>query len=320
LAAELDLATIDLLHLGRGATLGSTMVVHGKLWSWPPSARALRFVAYFLILAGVAAWKFVPRSWTPSLNVQTAHYVIASTATREQTDAIGRVVEQLYAAYSNRFGIFPQFRRAHPRLQLKLYRDRQEFRRINPGLGWAEAFYRRPSCQAYYSAQEVNPYHWMLHEAVHQLNAEVTQLQLAQWLDEGLSEYFSTSRLTPARLAVGQTDPDTYPVWWIDQLATTPDLAFNIRNGSVIPLRTLVSGSGGPSMNRHFNLYYLHWWTLAHFLFESPRYREGVLRLIERGGGLEAFTECIGPIDAVQAEWHAHVRRLKGALAPGTGA
>src|SRR5580765_477372 len=46
------------------------------------------------------------------------------------------------------------------------------------------------------------------------------------------------------------------PVWWIDELATGPNLAENIRNGSVIPLRCIVTNRGGPSMSRHFNLYY----------------------------------------------------------------
>jgi hypothetical protein len=37
----------------------------------------------------------------------------------------------------------PQFRREHPKLKVKLFKDRAEFRRINSGLGWAEAFYRK---------------------------------------------------------------------------------------------------------------------------------------------------------------------------------
>ena len=31
--------------------------------------------------------------------------------------------------------------------------------------------------------------------------------------------------------------------------------------------------------------------------------------------GLDAFEQLIGPVDTVQAEWHAYVRRLKAALA-----
>ena len=68
-------------------------------------------------------------------------------------------------------------------------------------------------------------------------------------------------------------------------------------------------------LNRHFNLYYLHWWTLTYFVFETPQHRERALALVQRGGGLDTFEQLIGPVDTVQTEWHAYVRRLKAALA-----
>lgn len=106
-------------------------------------------------------------------------------------------------------------------------------------------------------------------------------------------------------------------MWWIEELATSPDLAENIKNGSVIPLRSIVTNRGGPSMSSHFNLYYLHWWTLTHFIFESPQYRERAQALVQRGGGLDAFEQIIGPVDKVQNEWHAYIRRLKTAISKG---
>jgi hypothetical protein len=281
---------------------------------WKLTAREARMLVYLLLLLGVVAWKFVPRPWHPSLKIETSHHAIYSSATRSDTEATAHALELLYNVYSNRFGVLPTFRPTHPTLQVKLFRDRTEFRRVNPGLGWAEAFYREPYCRAYYSAGESNPFHWMLHEAVHQLNNEVAHLDLAKWLEEGLAEYFSTSRLAPTELRLGRIDPDTYPVWWIDEIATRPALAENIRNGSVIPLRSIISNSGGPGMRRHFNLYYLHWWTLTYFIFESSRYSEHALDLAKRGGGLAAFEQTIGPLDQVQIEWHDYVRQLKAAL------
>src|SRR5258705_654780 len=144
----------------------------------------------------------------------------------------------------------------------------------------------------------------MLHEAVHQLNSEVAHLELVKWLEEGLAEYFSTSQFIRGKLLVGKIDPNTYPVWWNEIIATTPDLATNLQNGSVIPLRSIISGIGGPSMRRNVNLYYLHWWTLTHFLFETPKYREPAFALINDGGGIDAFTRHIGDIELVQGEWH----------------
>src|SRR5947207_3708541 len=188
------------------------------MFRWSLKPREIRMLVYVAILLGVVAWKFLPRPWKPSLTVETTHHRIYSSATRLQTEEIARVLEILYASYSNRFGASPEVRRAHAKLQVKLFKDRKEFRRINPGLGWAEAFYREPYCRAYYSAQEMNPYHWMLHEAAHQLNHEVAHLKLEKWLEEGLADYFGTSRLQSNRLALGQIDLETYPVWWMEEV------------------------------------------------------------------------------------------------------
>jgi hypothetical protein len=187
-------------------------------------------------------------------------------------------------------------------------------RHINPGLGWAEAFYRKPYCRAYYSAEEANPYHWMLHEAVHQLNAEVANVRLEKWLEEGLAEYFSTSRIKDGQLLLGKVDPNTYPVWWLDEIAKGPDLNKNIQNGDVIPLRAIITNRGGPRMNSHVNLYYLHWWTLTHFIFESKQTSGAAIKLIQSGGDFESCEKLSGPVERLQTNWHAHVRQLKERL------
>jgi hypothetical protein len=277
-------------------------------------AREKRLLVYLAIVVGFAVWKFAPRSWTPERTLETAHYQIASTATLEQTEAMARTVEVLYAAYSNRFSTLPTFSTNHPKLKLLLYKDRDEMRRINRGLGWAEAFYRKPYCRAYYSANETNPYHWMLHEAVHQLNEEVAHVNPAKWLEEGLAEYLSTSRIKDGELLLGRVDPNTYPVWWIDEIAKTESIEVNIRNGDVIPLRSIITGRGGPMMRSNFNLYYLHWWTLTHYVFESKQTSTNAMKLLERGGDLKTFEELFGPVENVQSNWHAHVRELKRRL------
>jgi hypothetical protein len=290
------------------------MVLRTGKFRWQLKPREIRLLIYLLVLLGVVAWKFVPRPWHPAITIEAPHHLILSSATQPQTADTAHTLGPLYNAYSNRFGSLTQFRRDHPKLKVKLFKDRAEFLHVNPGLGWAEAFYREPYCLAYFSADEINPYHWMLHEAVHQLNHEVARLELEKWLEEGLAEYFSTSRFISNRLAVGRIDANTYPVWWIEKLATSPDVSENIRNGSVIPLRSIITNRGGPAMNSHFNLYYLHWWTLTHFLFESPQYRERALALVQKGGTLGAFEETIGPVEKVQAEWHSYIRRLRKAM------
>ena len=103
--------------------------------AWRFNSRTTRLLIYFAILLGVVVWKYCPRPWTPARTVETPHYVIASTASQAQTEEVGRVVELLYNAYSNRFGTLPTFRHEHPRLKLLLYKDRREFRRVKPGAG-----------------------------------------------------------------------------------------------------------------------------------------------------------------------------------------
>jgi len=76
-------------------------------------------------------------------------------------------------------------------------------------------------------------------------------------------------------------------------------------------LRAVITNHGGPAMKTSFNLYYLHWWTLTHFVFESPRCREHALELTQQGGTIEAFEQLLGPAEAVQTELHAYVRDLK---------
>lgn len=279
---------------------------------WSP--RTIRYTLYFLIIAGIASWRFYPRKWTPSVVIETAHFVISSTASREDTEAMGSAAEALYRAYEQRFQSLPSFRREHPKLKLRLYSSREEFRWIHPGLDWEEAFYQEPYCNAYVATGHANSHHWMLHEVVHQLNHEVAQLELEQWLDEGLAEYLSTSRIIDGELQPGTIDPLTYPVWWKAMIATSRSLPENLENGSVIPLRAIITDSGGPSMDANVNLYYLHWWTLAHFLFESEKHRPAMLALLSDGGDLAAVEQRINPIETLQADWHAHVHRIKDTL------
>src|SRR6185503_19146705 len=123
---------------------------------------------------------------------------------------------------------------------------------------------------------------------------------LEKWLEEGLAEYFSTSRTKDNKLQLGHPDPNTYPVWWLDEIATDSDLAKNISNGSVIPLRAIITNRGGPRMNSHFNLYYLHWWTLTHYIFESKQTSASATKLIQSGGDLKSIEELFGPVESFQ--------------------
>jgi hypothetical protein len=152
-----------------------------------------------------------------------------------------------------------------------------------------------------------------MHEATHQLNDAAARLRLPQWLEEGLACYVSTSRIVDDSLHLGDIDTNTYPVWWLDSLDLSGALDADKKRGAIIPLRVILSGRGGPSVNRHFNLYYLHWWSLTHFLihYENGRYKAALGRLIADGGDLPAFEKHIGPIETIESRWYVYLADLQ---------
>ncbi len=276
-----------------------------------------RLLGYLLAALAILAWDVWRHDWRPQVEIGTAHFRIHSSATEEQTRAMGQRVEKLYAAYVEMFPDVVAATNRAGKFEMKMFKDREEFRWCNRVRDWAEAFYRPPYSHFYWSEKEVNPYHWMLHEVVHQLNHELGYFQLAKWLDEGVAEYFSTSFLGADRLKLGVIDVNTYPVWWSDKLATSGQREADVANGSFIPLRTIITGKGGPDMDEAFNLYYLHWWSLAHYLFEFDKgqHRDGCRQLMREGGSLAGFEKLIGPLERIEPEWYQHIQRLKRSVA-----
>lgn len=275
-----------------------------------------RLLVLFGLLLAIVGGDALYRRWHPTFSCVTAHFTIQSSATPEQTKKVGEFVEILQATYKK---TLPELVKADqtnaPLLQLKLFKDRTEFRRCHRGLGWAEAYYKYPCSHAYYS-EEANPYQWMSHEVVHQLNREVSGLDLEKWCDEGIAEYFSTSIFRNGELRAGKVDHNTYPIWWLEDLALTGNLTNDIASTTIIPLRAIITDHGGPRMNTYFNLYYIHWWSLTHFLLESDnaKYRAGYVRLLQTEQTLENFEKEIGPVEQVQVEWYKYLRQQKWLL------
>ena len=278
-----------------------------------PRARIYLYVSIGLLAVGFDyAWRY----WSPELVHETPHYILYSTATAEQTAEIGLAAELLYRSYLELLTPVFTVDPSHPKLKMKLFKSRKEFRRSNRGVGWAEAFYRKPYCYQYYPSGDANPYQWMIHEATHQLSWEIAGLRLPKWLDEGIAEYISTSRIVDNRIVFGQIDTNTYPTWWLSIMATSKNMEKDKENFSFIPLHVIVTGEAGPDMDEHFNLYYVHWWTLTHFLFhfQDGTYKHGLMQVIKRGGSLADFTELIGRVEDVERQWYAHVLTLKDSL------
>jgi hypothetical protein len=242
--------------------------------------------------------------------VETAHYAITSTADDEQTRRVGEAVEALHAAYLAWFPDVVQRPANAAKLRLTLYADKRELRANNRSSPWAEAYYLAPVSYAYYANDGANPYHWMLHEATHQLNNEVARFPKTKWIEEGLGTYFGASRIVDGRLRPGEIDGDAYPIWWLDGIGLSGDLDADIAAGQWIPIRALITGRDAPSIHSNVNRYYVQYWSLTHFLFhgDGGRHAEAYRRLIAEGGTLENFERLIGPADRIERDWYRHLQ------------
>jgi hypothetical protein len=241
--------------------------------------------------------------------VETAHYAITSAAPPAQTGLVAEAVESLHGAYTAFFGNELTIEASAPKLQLVLYKDRNQFKAHNRSSPWAEAFYLFPQCHAYYADGYPNPYHWMVHEATHQLSNEVAHFRKARWVDEGLATYFGASQIQDGKLMPGSIDVNAYPIWWLKSLPLSGVLEDDIQSGGIIPLRALISDTG-PPIGQHVNLYYIEYWSLSHFMFHyrNGKYAKQYKALIAHGATLEAFEKSIGPVDQIQREWYEYLR------------
>jgi hypothetical protein len=242
---------------------------------------------------------------------ETSHYRIHYTGTREQAELVAGAVEKLHAAYAS---VFPQTSPVAPeKLILVLYKDRPEFKLNNRSSRWAEAYYLPPACYAYFDAAAENPYHWMMHEATHQLARQVSGFRRNRWIDEGLASYFSTSMLAASGVQLGAIDETAYPIWWIGHFDLTGDAVHDAAAGNFIPLEVLLTGQGGPDPNLKFNLYYVDAWSLTHFMFhyERGKYAQTYGQFLAKGATRDDFAALIGPVERVQEEWYRYLVELQ---------
>lgn len=271
-------------------------------------------VSVLIAAAAVGGWFYSrePESTDslPPPTMLTPHYAISSTADETQTKRVAAAVESLHAAYAEFFAR-KDIDSSGKKLLLVLYRDRAEFKLNNRSASWAEAYYSPPACHAYYDENAANPYHWMIHEATHQLNREISGFERRRWSDEGLAAYFATSQLRDGKLLLGELDRDTYPLWWLPKMKLTGDRREDIGSGRIIALRYLLTDTGPPIV-KHVNLYYIEYWSLVHYLLHRNGGRDAPAfkALMAEGASVDNFEKRFGPVETVEAGWYEHLRSL----------
>lgn len=239
---------------------------------------------------------------------RSRHYEVVSSAGDADTTRVADAAEALHEAYLAFFGAAaPTTTSLH---RLRLYGSREEFRRHNRSRPWAEAYYLAPICHAYVERSAQNPYHWMVHEATHQLNDSIIDLRRPRWINEGLASYFGASRLADGKLLAGDLDIHAYPTWWLHRTPFSGDLATDIEQGRVIPLHDLIAGSA--DIDSTVNQHYIGFLSLTHFLVhhDHGKYLPRYLALVENKGDLDDFEHLIGPLPEIERAWYAHLLAL----------
>lgn len=282
----------------------------------PKNAREKRAAVLLVLLLSLIAGYSCFTYWSASSSLETAHFLIFSSATKEQTEEVSRVLEDLFTQYQSLFGESSGFQISDEKLKMKLYKDRNEFKRVHPLSGWAEGFYRPPYSYQYYSASNANPYHWMVHEATHQLNHEVAHFNLPNWAEEGFATYMSTSKYENGVFRLGDIDPHTYPIWWLSGLKLSGSLDADYQEGKIIPLEVIFSGTGGPSLKSSFNLYYIEWWSVVHFFmhYDNGRVRDLFLSFLEGEASFEILVQAVGSRKDLEQKWYSHLLSLIDSL------
>lgn len=271
-------------------------------------------LASLLLGCGRAPAPVDPTSAAPAAGqvIETTHFALHTTAGADASARASAAVEALHQAYARFFDGLPPAAAGSQKLKLRLYASRADFRANSRGPTWAEAYYHQGVCHAYLDEDQANPYHWLLHEAVHQLNREVLGHAKDKWINEGLATYFGSSRYAAGRLEPGVPDFGTYPLWWLDDWELTGDWMQDVEAQRVVPLRALITGQGGPPIAATVNAHYLGYWSLTHFLLhhDGGRYAAGYRELIRSGGTLADFERHVAALDQVEGEWYAYVQGL----------
>jgi hypothetical protein len=246
--------------------------------------------------------------------VTTEHYAIASNATQTQTQQAAEGLESLHAAWRAQFADRLEGKPVHARLQVALYRDRADFKAHNAARAWAQGYYRTPVAHAWFDARASNPTHWLLHEATHQLDAEVAGFARTPWVEEGLATYFAASRVVDGELRPGEIDFDAYPLRWLGLIAPSGDLQRDLAARRLVPLQEL-HDSDGPEHFSDVYGYYLGYWSLTHYLLhgDDGRHAGAFRAMVADGGSFEQFEQRVGRVDGVQAAWYAYVMQQAAA-------
>ncbi|MFC1743051.1 hypothetical protein ACFL35_03580 [Candidatus Riflebacteria bacterium] len=273
--------------------------------------RKIRYLIYIALIG----FYFYYTWWSPDIVLESEHFIARSTAAKKSTQIALQKVELLYKIFkkefqANNFAFNPDV----TKFKLVIYKTRAEYKRVNPFIGWAEAFYNSffSCCYQYIDEKQNNPYFWMQHEVTHQLVNELLLRKYPKWLNEGIACYFSTGLVKDDEIILGTIDRWTYPIWWLPTLNLSGQIARDVENKRIVRLNDLIRDTEPLPMDAYFNRYYMLWWGTIHFLihFDNGKYRKSFFDFLKIGGKFKDFAKQFGPVDLVEKEWYSYLYKI----------
>lgn len=259
-----------------------------------------------LLLASAGSADSLPNGFA---EYRSAHYNLRTdvheTRARQALDA----AERLHRAWERWTGS-PSHHGPH---RLRLFSSREGMRQALPGMGWAEAIYHDSICDQYDDRFEERPWHWLTHEATHQLAYEDSRLELNRWANEGLACLFSTSRVVDGRIVLGSVDKETYPVWWLVKTPLRRDFDKDSRSLLVRP-SVFLREFDFARIDRTVNQHYLSWWSFAHYLYTTDSV--GWKEWVAKDGTREGLDRRFGSGPELDKKWYAHILGLADSVLP----
>jgi len=106
------------------------------------------------------------------------------------------------------------------------------------------------------------------------------------------------------------------PIWWLSALGLSGDLSRDMADKKIMSIMSIINDEKPLKMNQHVNLYYIHWFSLVHFLLEGEqgKYRKTFMACVKTPSGLEAFEENIGPYQVIGPQWYQHLLQMIDSL------
>ena len=244
------------------------------------------------------------------LEIDSPHYHLRSTAPEARSRQAIEAAERLHLGWTQWCG--PKTTTHRATHQLRLFATRDQMRQSIPGLNWAEAIYHDGRCDQFDDRWAERPWHWLVHEATHQLAYEDAHLNLPRWANEGLACLFSTSKTKGTALLLGSVDPETYPVWWLKRTPPGRQMQQDLRSGLLMAPSQILKEPDTIDIGTSVNAHYLTWWSLVHYLnaTDPDSWKQWVLTDGTNAGLARRF----GPLSTLDSRWYAHVLALRDSL------